>query len=194
MVELLFLPSVYTECPDCHGARYNDSTLEILWRDRTIADVLRMSVEEAQEFFHGEDEIVRSLTALIDVGLGYLRLGQPATELSGGEAQRVKLASELQRAHRGDTLYILDEPTSGLHSSDADRLITHLQTLVDTGNTVVMVELDMRVIATADHVIDLGPGAGGKGGTVVAAGTPEEVATAGASVSAEYLRAALKRR
>ncbi|MEU6562782.1 excinuclease ABC subunit UvrA [Nocardia nova] len=192
MVELLFLPSVYTECPDCHGTRYNESTLQITWHEKNIAQILAMSVEEAHTFFAGEDDITRSLTALIDVGLGYLRLGQPATELSGGEAQRVKLASELQRAQRGDTLYVLDEPTSGLHCADADRLVTHLQTLVDAGNTVVAVELDMRVVAVADHVLDLGPGAGDAGGTVVAAGTPRQVADAGIGASASYLAAALE--
>ncbi|MGW4445013.1 ABC transporter [Streptomyces sp. NPDC004682] len=192
MVELLFLPSVYTECPDCHGTRYKASTLEITWRDRNIAEILSMNVEEAHAFFDGEEEIMRSLSALIDVGLGYLRLGQPATELSGGEAQRVKLASELQRAQRGDTFYVLDEPTSGLHCADADRLVTHLQTLVDAGNTVVMVELDMRVVAASDHVIDLGPGAGEDGGTVVASGTPAQVAEGGVGASAKYLTAALE--
>ncbi|MEW2318173.1 excinuclease ABC subunit UvrA [Streptomyces bauhiniae] len=192
MVELLFLPSVYTECPDCHGTRYKASTLEITWRDRNIAQILSMSVEEAHAFFDGEEEIMRSLSALIDVGLGYLRLGQPATELSGGEAQRVKLASELQRAQRGDTFYVLDEPTSGLHCADADRLVTHLQTLVDAGNTVVMVELDMRVVAASDHVIDLGPGAGEEGGTVVASGTPAEVAESGVGASAKYLAVAIE--
>lgn len=192
MVELLFLPSVYTVCPDCHGTRYQSSTLEITWRGRNIAEILAMSVEEAHVFFAGEYDVMRSLTALVDVGLGYLRLGQPATELSGGEAQRVKLASELQRAQRGDTLYVLDEPTSGLHCADADRLVTHLQTLVDAGNTVVMVELDMRVIAAADHVIDLGPGAGDNGGSVVASGTPAEVAASTDSASARYLSVALE--
>ncbi|MBE9404096.1 excinuclease ABC subunit UvrA [Brachybacterium sp. Marseille-Q2903] len=192
MVELLFLPSVYTECPDCHGTRYQSSTLEIAWRGRSIAEVLAMSVEEAHDFFHGEFDIMRSLTALIDVGLGYLRLGQPATELSGGEAQRVKLAAELQRSQRGDTLYVLDEPTSGLHCADSDRLVTHLQALVDAGNTVVAVELDMRIVAVADHVIDLGPGAGDDGGTVVASGTPAQVASSGAGASAPYLEAALQ--
>lgn len=191
MVELLFLPSVYTECPDCHGTRFQSSTLEILWRGRTIAEILDMSVEEAHEFFIDEFDIMRSLTALIDVGLGYLRLGQPATELSGGEAQRVKLASELQRSQHGDTLYVLDEPTSGLHCADADRLVAHLQTLVDAGNTVVMVELDMRVVAVADHVIELGPGAGDEGGRVVAVGTPAEVAASDKGPSAKYLAAAL---
>ncbi|MET8631697.1 excinuclease ABC subunit UvrA [Streptomyces sp. NPDC004680] len=192
MVELLFLPSVYTECPDCHGTRYKTSTLEITWHDRNIAQILAMSVEEAHTFFTGEEEIMRSLSALIDVGLGYLRLGQPATELSGGEAQRVKLASELQRAQRGDTLYVLDEPTSGLHCADTDRLVTHLQTLVEAGNTVVMVALDMRVVAAADHVIDLGPGAGQDGGTVVASGTPAQVAEGGVGASAKYLTVALE--
>ncbi|MFE6720532.1 excinuclease ABC subunit A [Streptomyces albidoflavus] len=192
MVELLFLPSVYTACPDCHGTRYKASTLEITWHDRNIAQILAMSVEEARAFFDGEEEIMRSLSALIDVGLGYLRLGQPATELSGGEAQRVKLASELQRAQRGDTLYVLDEPASGLHCADTDRLVTHLQTLVEAGNTVVMVELDMRVVAAADHVIDLGPGAGEDGGTVVASGTPAQVAERGVGASAKYLTAALE--
>ena len=192
MVELLFLPSVYTECPDCHGTRYQSSTLEIVWRGRNIAEILAMSVEEAHDFFHGEFDIMRSLAALIDVGLGYLRLGQPATELSGGEAQRVKLATELQRSQRGDTLYVLDEPTSGLHCADSDRLVTHLQALVDAGNTVVAVELDMRVVAAADHVIDLGPGAGDDGGTVVASGTPAQVASSGAGASAPYLEAALQ--
>jgi len=191
MVELLFLPSVYTECPDCHGTRYQSSTLEIFWRGCNIAQILAMSVEEAHDFFHGEFDIMRSLRALIDVGLGYLRLGQPATELSGGEAQRVKLASELQRSQRGDTLYVLDEPTSGLHCADSDRLVAHLQTLVEAGNTVVAVELDMRVVAAADYVIDLGPGAGEDGGTVVSKGTPEEVASRGVGASAPYLEAAL---
>lgn len=192
MVELLFLPSVYTECPECHGTRYQSSTLEILWRGRNIAEILALSVEDAHEFFEGEVDIMRSLTALLDVGLGYLRLGQSATELSGGEAQRVKLGSELQRAQSGDTLYVLDEPTSGLHCADTDRLVAHLQSLVDAGNTVVMVELDMRVIAQSDHVIDLGPGAGGDGGQVVAAGTPAEVAGSSTSASARYLATALE--
>ncbi|GAA1047693.1 excinuclease ABC subunit UvrA [Rothia amarae] len=192
MVELLFLPSVYTKCPDCHGTRYQSSTLEILWRGKNVSEVLELSVDEALDFFEGEFDIMRSLTALSDVGLGYLRLGQPATELSGGEAQRVKLASELQRSQRGDTLYVLDEPTTGLHCSDADRLMSHLQTLVDSGNTVVMVELDMRIIAAADYVIDMGPGAGDDGGQVVAAGTPSQVATSAKSVSAPFLAAALK--
>ncbi|WP_321181110.1 excinuclease ABC subunit UvrA [Mycolicibacterium sp.] len=191
MVELLFLPSVYTPCPDCHGTRYKASTLEITWRDRNIAEILQMGVEEARDFFEGDAEVLRSLTVLCDVGLGYLRLGQPATELSGGEAQRVKLATELQRAHRGDALYLLDEPSAGLHPADTDRLMLHLQKLVDAGNTVVVVELDMRVVAQADYVVDLGPGAGGDGGRVVTTGTPAEVSTHADSVSAPYLAAAI---
>lgn len=192
MIELLFLPSVYTKCPDCHGTRYQSSTLEILWRGKNVSQILEMNVEEALGFFDGEVDIKRSLAALRDVGLGYLRLGQSATELSGGEAQRVKLATELQRGQRGDTVYLLDEPTTGLHSSDADRLMSHLQTLVDSGNTVVMVELDMRIIVAADYVIDMGPGAGEEGGNIVAVGTPAEVATSTESASAPFLAAALK--
>ncbi|MFB9830803.1 excinuclease ABC subunit A [Actinoallomurus acaciae] len=192
MVELLFLPSVYTPCPDCHGTRYKDSTLEIILRGRNIAEVLQLSVDEARSFFEGDTEVLRSLTVLCDVGLGYLRLGQPATELSGGEAQRVKLATELQRAHRADALYVLDEPTAGLHPADTDRLMLHLQKLVDAGNTIVVVELDMRVVAQADHVIDLGPGAGDEGGRVVATGTPAEAAANARSVTAPYLAAAIK--
>lgn len=192
MIELLFLPSVYTKCPDCHGTRYQSSTLEILWRGKNVSQILEMNVEEALGFFDGEVDIKRSLAALRDVGLGYLRLGQSATELSGGEAQRVKLATELQRGQRGDTVYVLDEPTTGLHCSDADRLMSHLQTLVDSGNTVVMVELDMRIIVAADYVIDMGPGAGEDGGHIVAVGTPAEVATSTESASAPFLAAALK--
>jgi excinuclease ABC subunit A len=192
MVELLFLPSVYTPCPDCHGTRYRASTLEVTWRDRNIAEVLQMSVGEALGFFDGDADVLRPLTVLHDVGLGYLRLGQPATELSGGEAQRVKLATELQRAHHADTLYVLDEPTGGLHPADTDRLMLHLHKLADAGNTVVVVELDMRVVAQADNVIDLGPGAGGDGGRVVATGTPAEVSADARSVTARYLAAALR--
>ena len=190
MVELLFLPSVYSPCPDCHGARYNPETLQITWNGRNIAEVLDLTVAEAREFFDEVPEVRRTLEVLDDVGLGYVRLGQPATELSGGEAQRVKLAAELQRSHRGDALYVLDEPTAGLHPADTDRLLAHLQRLVEAGSTVVVVELDMRVVAQADHVIELGPGAGQDGGRVVAAGTPREVAD-GDGASASYLAAQL---
>ncbi|STZ74236.1 ABC transporter-like protein [Mycolicibacterium fortuitum] len=191
MVELLFLPSVYSPCPDCHGTRYNAETLEIRWHEHNIAEVLDLSVSSARDFFEGETDVLRAIEALCDVGLGYLRLGHPATELSGGEAQRVKLAGELQRAHRGDTLYLLDEPTAGLHPADTDRLLAHLHRLVDAGNTVVAAELDMRVVAQADYVIDMGPGAGAAGGRIVAAGTPTEIADCSDSATAPYLAAAL---
>lgn len=191
MVELLFLPSVYAPCSTCHGSRYNPQTLEVEWNGRNIARVLELTVDEACEFFAGEPQVMRSLNVLREIGLGYLRLGQPATELSGGEAQRIKLATELQRAQRGDTIYILDEPTSGLHPSDADRLMRHLQGLVDVGNTVVVVEHDMRAIAQVDWVIDLGPGAGEEGGRIIASGTPRDVAQAEGSLTAPYLMAAL---
>ncbi len=188
MVELLFLPSVYAPCPTCHGARYNAETLKVKYREKSIADVLAMTVDEAWEFFVDEVPVRRSLTMLREVGLGYLRLGQPATELSGGEAQRIKLATELQRGQRGDTLYVLDEPTTGLHPSDADKLVTQLHGLVDSGNTVIVVEHEMRVVAGSDWVIDIGPGAGEDGGRVVVSGPPEEVAAAAESRTAPYLR------
>jgi excinuclease ABC subunit A len=186
-VELLFMPSVYAPCPDCHGARYNAQTLEITWNGKTIADVLGMTVSEAAVFFESEPAIARPLQVLQDIGLGYLRLGQPATELSGGEAQRIKLATELQRAHRGDTLYVLDEPTTGLHPADVDRLLAQLQRLVDEGNTVIVVEHEMRVVAQSDWVVDIGPGAGRDGGKIVAEGTPQQVAKAMGSRTAGYL-------
>jgi excinuclease ABC subunit A len=187
MVELLFLPSVYSPCPTCHGSRYNAKTLEIKFRDQSIADVLNMTVDAAFDFFADEHHVRRSLDVVRQVGLGYLRLGQAATELSGGEAQRIKLATELQRTHRGDTLYILDEPTTGLHPADVERLITQLDGLVEAGNTVIVVEHDMRVVAGSDWVIDIGPGAGEEGGRVVASGPPEEVARSNESRTAVYL-------
>ncbi|WP_345814375.1 excinuclease ABC subunit UvrA [Paraburkholderia sp. PREW-6R] len=187
-VELLFLPSVYAPCATCHGTRYNAQTLDVTWRDKNIAQVLDLTVDGACAFFADEPSVMRALQVLRDIGLGYLRLGQPATELSGGEAQRIKLATELQRAQRGDTLYILDEPTTGLHPADVDRLMVQLQGLVDAGNSVVVVEHDMRVAAQSDWVIDVGPGAGDAGGTVVASGTPADVAQVAASRTAEYLR------
>ena len=193
-IELLFLPTVHAPCTACGGTRYNAETLEIQLDGKTIADVLAMSVSAAREFFANDADVVLHLDALLDVGLGYISLGQSATELSGGEAQRVKLASELRRAQRGDTLYLLDEPTSGLHPADSDRLVGHLQRLVDAGNTVIVVEHDMRVVAEADWVIDLGPGAGDAGGQVVAAGTPEDVSRNRASRTAPFLKAALERR
>ncbi|WP_311244812.1 excinuclease ABC subunit UvrA [Microbacterium sp. WCS2018Hpa-23] len=190
-VELLFLPTVHAPCSTCGGTRYNPETLEIELHGHTIADVLALSVNDARVLFADDADVARHLDALLDVGLGYLPLGQSATELSGGEAQRVKLASELRRAQHGDTLYLLDEPTSGLHPSDTDRLLVHLQHLVDAGNTVVMVEHDMRVVAQADWVIDMGPGAGDLGGTVVAEGTPRAIASASGSTTASYLATAL---
>ena len=186
-VELLFMPSVYAPCLTCHGARYNDDTLKIRWNGRNIAEVLGMTVNEARDFFDGEVSIARSLQLLKEIGLGYLRLGQPATELSGGEAQRIKLATELQRNQRGNTLYILDEPTTGLHPSDVDRLLVQLQRLVDAGNTVVMIEHDMRAVAQADWVIDMGPGAGNAGGNIVVAGTPKQITENQDSRTAPYL-------
>ncbi|WP_248321345.1 MULTISPECIES: excinuclease ABC subunit UvrA [unclassified Caballeronia] len=191
-VELLFLPSVFTSCSTCHGSRYNPQTLEIEWQGKNIADVLAMSVDSACTFFAAEPAVMRALTVLRDIGLGYLRLGQPATELSGGEAQRIKLATELQRAHRADTLYILDEPTTGLHPADVDRLMAQLQGLVDAGNTVVVVEHDMRVAADSDWVIDMGPGAGEDGGRILVAGEPRVVAGHEESRTAEYLREAIR--
>ncbi|GGU58144.1 ATP-binding cassette domain-containing protein [Streptomyces lavendofoliae] len=191
-VELLFLPSTYAPCPDCGGARYNPRTLEVRLRGRNIAEVLDLTVEAAAEFFADTPAAVRSLGALLDVGLGYLRLGQPATELSGGEAQRIKLAAELQRVRRGHTLYVLDEPTTGLHPADVEVLMRQLHGLVDAGHSVVVVEHDMDVVAGADWVIDLGPGGGDEGGRVVAAGTPAEVAGAPGSRTAPYLAAALR--
>jgi excinuclease ABC subunit A len=192
-VELLFLPSVYAPCPECHGARYNADTLKITYQDKTIADVLGMTVAVACDFFADEPAVLRPLAVLRDVGLGYLRLGQPATELSGGEAQRIKLATELQRAQRGTTLYVLDEPTTGLHPSDVDKLMTQLDWLVDAGNTVILVEHDMRVGARSDWVIDIGPGAGDDGGRLVACGSPRDVAGSKRGKTAAYLAAALHR-
>lgn len=189
MVELLFLPSVYAPCPTCHGTRFNAKTLEVTYRDKNIADVLAMTVDAAHDFFAEEPAIQRSLAVLREVGLGYLRLGQPATELSGGEAQRIKLATELQRATRGSTLYILDEPTTGLHPADVDKLIAQLNRLVEAGNSVILVEHDMRVVAASDWVIDIGPGAGDEGGQIVAAGTPEQIIRSKASCTAPFLKA-----
>ncbi|MEE3623531.1 excinuclease ABC subunit UvrA [Nitrospirillum sp. BR 11752] len=191
MVELLFLPSVYAPCPVCHGSRYNAQTLEITYRGKTIADVLGLTVAAASDFFQDVPAARRSLTVLQEVGLDYLRLGQPATEFSGGEAQRIKLATELQRAQRGGALYVLDEPTTGLHPSDVDRLLTQLDALVTAGNTVVVVDHDMGVAAASDWVIDIGPGAGDEGGRVVAAGPPETVAACPDSRTAPHLRAFL---
>ena len=178
-VELVFLPGTYATCPTCHGSRYNPQTLEVTWHGRSVAQVLALTVREAVGFFAGDRRISRALAALDAIGLGYLTLGQPATELSGGEAQRIKLATELQRSPRGHTVYLLDEPTTGLHPADVDLLVGELNRLVDQGNTVVVAEHDLRVIAGADHVIDLGPGAGERGGRIIASGAPADVARSG---------------
>ncbi|HEX9951198.1 MAG TPA: excinuclease ABC subunit UvrA [Rubricoccaceae bacterium] len=190
-VELLFLPSVYAPCPVCHGARYNAETLDVQYRGRTIAEVLGLTVDTAWDFFRDDVAVFRSLDTLREVGLGYLRLGQPATELSGGEAQRIKLATELQRAGRGQTLYVLDEPTTGLHPADVERLARQLDRLVDAGHTVIAVEHDMQLVVSSDWVIDVGPGAGDEGGQIVAQGTPGEVAGVPGSRTAPYLAMAL---
>ncbi len=186
-VELLFLPGTYAPCPTCGGARYNAETLEIRYRGKSVAEVLALSVDEAADFLAEVPAAARSLTTLREVGLGYLRLGQPATELSGGEAQRIKLATELQRARRGHALYLLDEPTAGLHPADIALLVRQLHRLVDAGNTVVLVEHDLDTIVSADWVIDLGPGGGDDGGRVVATGTPETIVTVKGSATAPYL-------
>lgn len=193
-VELLFMPSVYAPCSTCGGQRYNEKTLQITHAGKNIAEVLAMTVAQGVDFFQAVPAIHRPLKLLQDIGLGYLRLGQPATELSGGEAQRIKLATELQRPNRGDTLYVLDEPTTGLHPADVDRLMAQLHALVEAGNTVVIVEHDMRVVATSDWVIDVGPGAGHEGGRIVVAGVPAAAATHPSSPTASYLAEALANR
>jgi excinuclease ABC subunit A len=186
-VELLFLPSVYAPCPTCKGARYNDKTLEIKIRGKSIADVLNLTVDYASEFFENEPAIRHALDVIRGVGLGYLRLGQPATELSGGEAQRIKLATELQRRARGNSLYVLDEPTTGLHPADVERLGAQLDSLVEAGNSVIVVEHDMDAVAHSDWMIDIGPGAGDEGGKIVAAGPPLEIARKKRGLTAKYL-------
>ncbi len=190
-VELLFMPSVYAPCPTCHGARYNPETLAVTWQGLNIAQVLQQTVDQAFDTFAEQPAARRALQVLKDIGLGYLRLGQPATELSGGEAQRIKLATELQRMARGKTLYVLDEPTNGLHPQDVDRLMVQLNRLVDAGHTVIVVEHDMRVVAQSDWVIDIGPGAGEAGGRVVVAGPPQTVAQCAESRTAPFLASAL---
>jgi excinuclease ABC subunit A len=188
-----FLPDVYVPCEECRGKRYNRETLEIYYKGKTIADVLDMTVEEALEFFRRLPKIRRKLSTLHDVGLGYITLGQSATTLSGGEAQRVKLSSELAKVATGNTFYILDEPTTGLHFEDVRMLLDVLHRLVDRGNTIIVIEHNLDVIKTADHVIDLGPEGGDRGGTVVAAGTPEEVADVDESYTGSYLKQVLAR-
>ena len=192
-IEMHFLPDVYVACDVCKGKRYNRETLEVKYKGKSIYDVLEMTVEEGLEFFKDLPRIERKLRTLYDVGLGYIKIGQPATTLSGGEAQRVKLATELSRRPTGKTVYILDEPTTGLHIADVHRLIEVLQKLVDTGNTVIVIEHNLDLIKTADHIIDLGPEGGDKGGTVIAEGTPEQVAETPGSYTGEYIRMMLER-
>ncbi|UFT98516.1 excinuclease ABC subunit UvrA [Radiobacillus kanasensis] len=192
-IEMHFLPDVYVPCEVCHGKRYNRETLEVKYKGKSIADVLDLTIEEALDFFANIPKIKRKLQTIVDVGLGYVRLGQPATTLSGGEAQRVKLASELHKRSNGKTLYILDEPTTGLHVDDISRLLVVLQKLVENGDTVVIIEHNLDVIKAADHIIDLGPEGGDKGGQIVATGTPEEVAEAEGSYTGKYLKPILER-
>ena len=174
-IEMHFLPDVYVPCESCKGKRYNRETLEVKYKEKSIADVLDMTIEEALKFFENIPSIARKLQTLADVGLSYIRLGQPSTTLSGGEAQRVKLATELSKRSTGKTIYILDEPTTGLHFADVDKLISILERLVDAGNTVVVIEHNLDVIKVADHIVDLGPEGGFRGGQIIAQGTPEKV-------------------
>ena len=191
-IEMQFLPDVYVPCEVCGGARYNREALEIHYKGRSIADVLEMTCDEALEVFSAVPKIRDKLATLVDVGLGYIRLGQPATTLSGGEAQRVKLATELSRRATGKTVYLLDEPTTGLHFADVEKLLQVLHKLVDAGNTVIVIEHNLDVIKTADWIIDLGPEGGERGGRVIAAGTPEQIAAAEGSATGEYLARVLR--
>ena len=190
-IEMHFLPDLYVPCDVCHGRRYNRETLEVTWQGKNISEVLDMTVEEALGFFENHPQITRKLETLYDVGLGYMKLGQASTTLSGGEAQRVKLATELSRKATGKTIYLLDEPTTGLHMADVDRLIQVLQRLTDAGNSVLVIEHNLDVIKVSDHIIDLGPEGGSGGGTVVAEGTPEQVAAVKGSYTGEYLKKVL---
>lgn len=192
-IEMHFLPDVYVPCEVCHGKRYNRETLEVKYKDKSISDVLEMTVEDALEFFKNIPKIARKLQTIVDVGLGYIKLGQPATTLSGGEAQRVKLASELHKRSNGKSIYILDEPTTGLHTEDIARLLKVLQRLVDNGDTVLVIEHNLDVIKTVDYIIDMGPEGGDKGGTVIAKGTPEQVAETEGSYTGVYLKKILQR-
>ncbi|MEE1517812.1 MAG: ATP-binding cassette domain-containing protein, partial [Lachnospiraceae bacterium] len=187
-IEMHFLPDVYVPCEVCHGKRYNRETLEVKYKGKSIYDVLNMTVEEATRFFENQPSIYRKISTLNDVGLSYIRLGQPSTTLSGGEAQRVKLATELSKRDTGKTIYILDEPTTGLHFADVHKLVEILRRLSDNGNTVVVIEHNLDVIKVADYIIDIGPEGGDKGGTVVATGTPEEVAKNPKSYTGMYVK------
>ena len=187
-IEMHFLPDIYVPCEVCHGKRYNRETLEVKYKGKTISDVLDMTVEEALQFFENIPRIKNKLQTLYDVGLSYVQLGQSSTTLSGGEAQRVKLATELSRKSTGKTVYILDEPTTGLHTADVHKLVQILQRLTEGGNTVIVIEHNLDVIKTADYIIDLGPEGGDGGGTIVAVGTPEEICRVPASYTGKYLK------
>jgi excinuclease ABC subunit A len=188
-----FLPDVYVRCDVCHGKRYTRETLEVKYKGKSIYDVLDMTVEEALTFFENVKTIKRKIQTLYDVGLGYVKLGQPSTELSGGEAQRIKLATELSKVGTGKTVYILDEPTTGLHFADVQKLVKIMHELVEQGNTVVVIEHNLDVIKTGDYIIDMGPEGGSGGGTVVACGTPEEVAKCKKSYTGAYIKKMLKK-
>jgi excinuclease ABC subunit A len=190
-IEMHFLPDVYVPCDVCKGRRYNHETLEVKYKGKSIHDVLEMTVEEGLEFFKSIPKINRKLQTLYDVGLGYIKIGQPATTLSGGEAQRVKLATELAKRSTGRTVYILDEPTTGLHIADVHKLSEVLNKLVESGNTVIVIEHNLDLIKIADHIIDLGPEGGNNGGTIVAEGTPEKVAEVEGSFTGQYLKKVL---
>ena len=187
-----FLPDVYVPCEVCGGRRYNRETLEVRYKGKSIYDVLNMTVEEALEFFKAIPKIHRIIQTLYDVGLGYIKLGQPSTELSGGEAQRIKLATELAKRSTGRTIYILDEPTTGLHFADVHKLVEILRRLTEGGNTVVVIEHNLDVIKSADYIIDMGPDGGDRGGTQIAHGTPEQVARSKTSYTGQYLQKILK--
>ena len=192
-IEMHFLPDVFVTCDVCHGKRYNREALEVRYKGKTISDVLEMTVDEALEFFENIPVIANKMKTLQEVGLGYIRLGQPATTFSGGEAQRIKLATELARRSTGKTLYILDEPTTGLHTDDVGRLLSILHKLVNGGNSMIIIEHNLDVIKSADYIIDMGPEGGQGGGKVVAVGTPEEVAKNPNSATGEYLKRLLKK-
>lgn len=192
-IEMHFLPDVYVPCDECHGHRYNRETLEVTYKGKNIFEVLDMNVEEAMGFFENHPSILRKLETLYDVGLGYMKLGQAATTLSGGEAQRVKLATELSRRATGRTIYVLDEPTTGLHMADVDKLVHVLQRLTESGNSVLVIEHNLDVIKVADWIVDLGPEGGDGGGTILCEGTPETVAACEQSYTGQFLKPLLQR-
>ena len=192
-IEMHFLPDIYVPCEICKGQRYNRETLEVKYKDKTISDVLNMTVEEALEFFKNIPKIKNKIQTLYDVGLGYIKLGQPSTTLSGGEAQRIKLATELSKKATGKTLYILYEPTTGLHIADVHKLVDILQRLVDTGNSIIVIEHNLDLIKTADYIIDLGPEGGDKGGQIISVGTPEQVARNEYSYTGKFLKKYLEK-